>query len=636
MLLAAEELARDLSRVSTFGSVARIIGEDELYGGAIVIEENTRPDLDPICDESFSIVCDGKKIVISAPTYLGTIWGIYTFSEKVLDISPTYLWDNINPQEADELWIEPFEIHDSPSGFGFRGIFINDEDLLTGWVKSGNRREIDYPWYNDTVDVSVMDRVVETALRLRLNLVIPASFLDIENPAEKALADCVARRGIYLSQHHIEPVGLSAFTFDKYCEKFGKSGEFSYLKNPSLMEEAWAYYASKWSQYPNVVWQLGLRGKCDRPVWEEDVPTVDELRNYGEFISRAISKQKEIIEKLTSGRAKHFTSTLWMEGATLAKNGFLSLPDGVVAVFADNGPNQMFANDFYEVERETGREYGIYYHLQYFGLGPHLAPLTGLDKLCYNLKLAYGKGDRAYIILNSSNIREFTFELGAYSYMTWNPSLFSSEAYLCRYAERISELSLGKIDESMVKNAINRYFDAVAVLDTNLLSCHHGKFFDYRYEDIHGIKNLVIKDGMAVNSCRNILENLEKDYFSSLWTEYYNAILPSITRYELVKESFSELASRSEATRLYFEAHWLVYTDLMLTLYRCFVILYRAKKSDSPEEKKKELDLAYNLVKSYLDGRKVAEQGDFENWYNGDTKLDISRLLIEIEGAIST
>ena len=56
-----------------------------------------------------------------------------------------------------------------------------------------------------------------------MNLVIPASFLDIDNPPEKMLADCVARRGIYLSQHHLEPLGVSHFTLENYCKKHNKS-----------------------------------------------------------------------------------------------------------------------------------------------------------------------------------------------------------------------------------------------------------------------------------------------------------------------------------------------------------------------------------------------------------------------------
>ena len=88
---AAVDLARDLSLVSELGEAS--IVDVEPIGEAIVIEENTRPDIDPIEDESFTIKCDGQRITISAPTYFGTMWGIYTFSEKVLGISPTFLWD---------------------------------------------------------------------------------------------------------------------------------------------------------------------------------------------------------------------------------------------------------------------------------------------------------------------------------------------------------------------------------------------------------------------------------------------------------------------------------------------------------------------------------------------------------------
>ena len=625
---AAVDLARDLSLVSELGEAS--IVDVEPIGEAIVIEENTRPDIDPIEDESFTIKCDGQRITISAPTYFGTMWGIYTFSEKVLGISPTFLWDGTSAPKVSGLEIGDFEIQDSPKGFGFRGIFINDEDLLTGWVKSGGRREIDYPWYTDTVDESVMDRVVETALRLRINLIIPASFLDIDNPPEKALADAVARRGIYLSQHHIEPVGVSTFTFEKYLEKFGKSGEFSYIKNPSLMEEIWRYYAEKWSIYENLIWQIGLRGKIDRPVWEEEQPTPEELRRYAEFISGAVARQKEIIEEATGGKAKHFTSTLWMEGATLAKRGFLTLPESVISVFADNGPNQMYANDFYEVEREQGRVYGIYYHLQYFGLGPHLSPLTGLDKLYYNLKLACDKGDCSYIILNASNIREFTFELGAYSEMTWNMERFSKEKYLEDYAARFGD------DSERVKAAIVAYYDAIAVLDTSLLSEHHANYFDFRYEDVEGIKNLPVKDGMTVNACRHILkyvDNNEKSYH--LWSDYYCAISQKLADLESVKRDFEALAhGLDEQGNSCAMTLWAVYTNNILGLYTCYSRLFEAKRAwtrGDEAESKALLCLAADAARNMIEYRKCAEVGDFENWYSGDTKLDIPRLLREIE-----
>ena len=68
----------------------------------------------------------------------------------------------------------------------------------------------------------------------------------------------------------------------------------------------------------------------------------------------------------------------------------------------------MYGTDFYDIERLTGYGYGIYYHVQYWGHGPHLAPLTGTEKLLYNLKIAKENGDTDYCILNVSNIREFS------------------------------------------------------------------------------------------------------------------------------------------------------------------------------------------------------------------------------------
>ena len=42
-----------------------------------------------------------------------------------------------------------------------------------------------------------------------------------------------------------------------------------------------------------------------------------------------------------------------------------------------------------------------------------------------------------------------------------------------------------------------------------------------------------------------------------------------------------------------------------------------------------------DTVRNIIEYRKKAEDGDFENWYRGDTKLDIPRLLREIEEKIA-
>ena len=49
--------------------------------------------------------------------------------------------------------------------------------------------------------------VLETAVRLGINLIIPASFVDIHNPPEENLIRMAVERGLYVSQHHVEPLG---------------------------------------------------------------------------------------------------------------------------------------------------------------------------------------------------------------------------------------------------------------------------------------------------------------------------------------------------------------------------------------------------------------------------------------------
>ena len=223
---AVNDLISDFERVSTFGVKPKIV--KNVTQNCIIIEENTRTSAEPVADESYSITTENGNIVIRANGYLGTMWGIYTLSEKFLDVDPCYLFNDLAIVKKNAVELSEVDIADKPDGFGFRGVFINDEDLLQGWKDGGGARLVGGGYYYVTVAKSVIEKVVETVLRLKLNLVIPATFINLDNPPEKDLADAVAERGIYLSQHHCEPLGVSSFTFENYCKKYGKTGRFSY------------------------------------------------------------------------------------------------------------------------------------------------------------------------------------------------------------------------------------------------------------------------------------------------------------------------------------------------------------------------------------------------------------------------
>ena len=627
--LAAEDLCRDFARVSAIGITPRIT--KEITENCIVIEENTLADYEPVEHEGFSLRTEGNRLILSAEGYLGTMWGIYTICEKLLGVSPCYLFEDLAIEKRESLSIGDIEIREEPKGFLFRGAFINDEDLLTGFRDGGGIRKLDFPWYGVTVEESAMRMVVETALRLKLNLIIPASFLDIDNPPEKLLSDVAAARGIYVSQHHIEPLGVSAFTFKNYLAKRGESGEFSYQKNPALMEKAWSDYAEKWAKYPNVVWQIGLRGEGDRPVWQERIPTEEELATAGKFISRAYEKQKEIVMAATEGRAKYFTSTLWMEGSILTEKGHLRFPENTVIVFADTGLTQMFGKEFYSLERSKTDRTGIYYHLQYFDSGPHLAPQTGLDKLYYNLRLAYDKGDNSYCIMNVSNMREFTFELAAYARMALGMEDFSKDTYIGAYCEKFAPY------EGEMAALIDAYYKNLPYVSTEHIKTHtHSKYFNFFFDEVsEDFHNHTLKEGDILGYGSYILECFFKDLGEKEDSSkaYHDAIEAAIPIYENLFDRFDSLAKRSsDRIADHIRLKWMLYVKTLTYIYKWYTFVYKAREyclNGQSEEMKSALNAASESLEEYLAYRKCAEVGAFENWYRGDLKMNIVQRLFD-------
>ena len=622
--LAAKDLANDIEKINVYNHKPNIISTPS--SSCIIIKtinKSTRAEITKDF-EAFTIKTENNSIYITGNGYLGTMWGIYTFSEKFLGISPCYLFDDFEIQKSEYIKIDNIDITDYPKTYGFRGFFINDEDLLTDWIASGGTRNIDYPFYHTTVDTSIIDKVVETALRLKINLIIPASFLDIDNPPEKAIADCVAKRGIFLSQHHIEPCGVSYFTYENYCKRNDLPPQPSFVTNKDIMLEVWKYYVEKWSHYDNVVWQLGLRGKADRPVWANDSAVSDDVKERGQLVSDAISTQYNIIMDITSGTAKYFSSTLWMEGSYLLANNALSFPENTMILFSDIGINQMYGTDFYDIKRLNYYGYGIYYHVQYWGHGPHLAPLTGIDKLLFNLKSAKDMGDTAYCILNVSNIREFSYEIKAYSEMLWDMDSFNTKKYETEY---INKYFNGNCN---IKETINEYYDSIAELNCRSLENHASNLFNYKYDiNATNIKNFVAKDGMIAGWGKRILNHIKENTLNEITqhhTEIYNAVKKSAIRLEeLIKQMNDIEGTLNENQSVHYKVKWINSANIIYGLYSWYALVYEA--SQNSEKRKEKLTNAIKHINNILDFRKCAEYGDFKNWYRGDTKLNTKNLI---------
>ena len=179
ILLALADLQRNLRDLSGQQSGFAIQHTDT----ASAIRVATDPSIGG--NEAYRVCVTNTEIAVTGSDTLGTVYGIYALATNCLGILPFYRLTDLFPEVREELYLEPQTLTSPKRAIRFRGWFLNDEDLLTELCYSGGRRDIDYPFYQDVIDVDVLDMVLETALRMEINLLIPASFLNIDNPDEE-------------------------------------------------------------------------------------------------------------------------------------------------------------------------------------------------------------------------------------------------------------------------------------------------------------------------------------------------------------------------------------------------------------------------------------------------------------------
>lgn len=402
----------------------------------------------------------GERLIVAGSDERGTMFGLYAFLQEHLGVDPLYFWSGREPQRRQALRWESVSLRSDGPTFRFRGWFINDEDLMTEWRGGGGERNIDYPYYSQVVHPEVMRAVAEALVRGRFNLIIPASFIDILNPPEEALVKECARRGVFLSQHHVEPMGVSAFSYFNYWKSRGKDLKYSYFSHPAEVREVWRVYAGKWASFPNVIWQLGLRGIADRPMWQADPDTPQSGAERGRLISEAMAEQLGILRDVCPGGPKHFSTTLWAEGSALNQQGHLRIPEGAIVVFADNSPGWKWQEDFHSTPRDPKNRYGVYYHHGLIGSGPHLAQVVSPHKTYECLKAAVGHGAGEYAIFNVANLRELVLGIGASADMAWRMEGFDPDAWMESWVgERFS------CRRAEIANAYHVYFSAWQIHD---------------------------------------------------------------------------------------------------------------------------------------------------------------------------
>lgn len=336
---------------------------------------------------------EARRLVISGGDDLGVVFGIYRLCAAYLGVDPYGFWTGRAPERRAAVTLPPIDERAPAPRVRFRGCFINDEDCLIGW--------------HDAMAISpaTWERVFETLLRAGYNMVIPGTGTHADDPAS-ALASAM---GLWVSQHHAEPLG---------ARMFGEAYPGEQPRIPQDLPRLEALYteAIAANRGRKVVWVLGFRGQGDEAFSGEGATTPAER---GALIARMIRLQRELLGRHWDGPL-YLAHYLYAESAALYRAGHLTLDDDLIRIWADNGFGAM------RMRREsTGpephivalpgpeereRQHGVYYHVSFHDLqvASKLTPLVAPQLIEDELEGLFDAGQVAYLLLNMSNLRPHT------------------------------------------------------------------------------------------------------------------------------------------------------------------------------------------------------------------------------------
>lgn len=430
---AAGDLASDFGKV--LGQNARIVHRREDAGPTAVVIGPSTGD-----SESFSLSVRQRDVVLAGPDVRGKIYAIYDFAERYLGIDPLYYWTDHDPARKARIEI-PDSLNQTVHApvFKYRGFFVNDEDLLTGWAP-GETRD------HTGISLAAWDKIFETILRLKGNIVAPGTWIFPDEP-QIALA---GKRGLIVTQHHAIPLGVNV-------ARWPENAPYSYTSNPEVLQRAWTNAVAAYPQNQEVLWTVGLRGLSDSSYASYDPSVQNDTRAQGRVIGSAMAEQVRI------ARAAHpdasFITNLWQEGAGLVQRGELTIPEGVHAVWADDGYGNL---------QDGGRVsagQGAYYHVAMMNSRANqLTEMVPVERIFSELGRYIAAGATHYVLVNTSDIRPVPMTIRALMDTAWQGRLSGDEGSASAFYRRWAADQFGTRAASKVAELYQAYFNAPAHL----------------------------------------------------------------------------------------------------------------------------------------------------------------------------
>jgi hypothetical protein len=581
-----------------------------------------------------SNVAGAPHVVLQGSDMRGTIYAIYTFSEKFLNIPPLWFWASWEherlssvtvPADTRILFREPY--------VKWRAWFPNDRDLLNPWQQRSPEND---------------EAFLETMLRLKMNT-LEGRLMDggaWNTPYTAGREARAARdRGLVITGHHIFSFGSSIRDWDTYWQKIRKQEPPpTSIKSIDALKDFWRYHIETGlREGMEAIWLIGFRGNRDIPFWAfyEDSPETDAER--GAVIEQMMDEQVSLLKEITGDASPPMRTTLYAEKSTLFAAGHLRPPAeptliwNFVAARRDHFP----APDLQAMDVPDDRPLGYYMNFQFTSSGSHLAQAEGPWKMEHNFRYVDGKNKRPleFSVVNAGNVREYVMTMSANAAMMWGFQEYDTDAFMLGFCERY----FGPEHAADVAELYNDFF---------------GSYWQQKKPDLDGFPRQYIFQDMryaraieqlTAHFARGFTPNPLQDRAAWVPTpgEYFrivpddsgadnqleaivNGTESSISKLKQVLETADALYEvLPQDRRVFFNDNLRVQARFMLHMNKTLNAVTRAfmtLETGVGEETVNQLESAANSLEAVRRTLDEAEHGRFAGWYDSDTKFKLNGL----------
>lgn len=377
-----------------------------------------------------------KAIVLQGADMRGTIYAIYSFSEKILGIPPLWIWSSYQSLRKDRIPIvDETYIHFPSPTVKWRAWFPNDKDMLSPWL---------------TENANNYDAIFETMLRLKLNT-REGYLVDMDSWKYRHRASKEARyardRGLKISFTHTAPFGATLTNWERYWTHMSrdKKPRPLVLKDLDGLKEFWKYHIDIIkTEKLDVVWQIGFRGLGDKPFWRKtfidamDTPTDDKQRAL--IIQEMLVEQVKLLKQEVEEDHPLMKITIYNEASEFIAANLLKVPDepNLILNFSNVRHDHYPPSEVVNFDKKlANRPIGYYFNFQFTGTGSHLVPGEGPWKMEQSFKYIEKKTNNnlVFSVVNAGNVKEHLLELSANAAMMWDVKNYDSNKFLQEYCE---------------------------------------------------------------------------------------------------------------------------------------------------------------------------------------------------------